>query len=133
VQLGQLAAQRAQSPEVKQFGQRMVTDHTAANDKLKQVASQKGVTLPADLDSSSRREYDKLEKLSGSKFDREYMSHMVSDHKKDVKEFESEAKSGKDADLKTFASTTLPTLQEHLKMAQSAENTAKNEPKTASR
>jgi putative membrane protein len=133
VQLGQLAAQRAQSDQVKQFAQRMVSDHTAANDKLKQVASQKGIALPTDLDSSSRREYDKLQKLSGSKFDREYMSHMVSDHKKDVKEFQSEAKSAKDADIKSFASTTLPTLEEHLKLAQSAETAAKNEPKTASR
>jgi putative membrane protein len=133
VELGQLAAQRAQSDEVKQFAQRMVTDHTAANDKLKQVASQKGIALPGDLDSSSRREFDKLQKLSGNKFDREYMSHMVSDHKKDVKEFESESKSAKDADIKTFAATTLPTLQDHLKMAQSAEAAAKNAPKTALR
>jgi putative membrane protein len=133
VQLGQLAAQRAQSDEVKQFAQRMVTDHSTANDKLKKVASQKGITLPANLDSSTQREYEKLEKLSGNKFDREYMSHMVADHKNDVKEFESEAKSAKDADIKTFASTTLPTLQEHLKMAQSTEAAAKNAAKTASR
>jgi putative membrane protein len=133
VQLGQLAAQRAQSDEVKQFAQRMVSDHSAANDKLKQLATQKGITVPTDLDSSSRREYDKLQKLSGAKFDREYMSNMVSDHKKDVKEFQSEAKSAKDPDIKSFAASTLPTLQDHLKMAQSAETAAKNEPKTASR
>jgi predicted outer membrane protein len=87
VQLGQLATQRAQRDEVKRFAQRMVTDHTAANDKLKQVTTQKGVILPADTDSSSKREYDKLQKLSAEKFDREYMSHLVSDHKKDIKEF----------------------------------------------
>ena len=60
VQLGQLAAQKAQSDEVKQFGQRMVSDHSKANDKLKQVATQKNINLPTEMDSSSKREYDKL-------------------------------------------------------------------------
>lgn len=121
VQLGQLAAQKAQSPEVKQFGQKMVDDHGKANDKLKQIASSKGVDLPADLDRSARREYDKLSKMNGDDFDREYMKHMVSDHKKDVKDFADEAKSGKDADVRSFASETLPTLQQHLQMAQQAD------------
>src|SRR5947207_611368 len=73
VQLGQLAAQKAQSDEVKQFGQRMVSDHSKANDKLKQVATQKNINLPTEMDSSSKREYDKLQKLSGAQFDREYV------------------------------------------------------------
>jgi len=130
VKLGQLAAQKAGADQVKQFGQRMVDDHGKANDQLKQLASTKGVTLPADLDKSTQREYDKLSKLSGPDFDREYMKHMVSDHKKDVSEFKSEANKAKDADLKQFASSTLPTLQEHLNLAQSAEQVAKNEGKT---
>jgi putative membrane protein len=96
----------------------MVDDHSRANDQLRQLASSRGVELPTDLDRSARREYDKLSKLSGADFDREYMKHMVSDHKKDVKDFEKEAKSGKDADVKSFAGSTLPTLQEHLQMAQ---------------
>jgi len=130
VKLGQLAAQKAGADQVKQFGQRMVDDHGKANDQLKQLASTKGVTLPTDLDKSTQREYDKLSKLSGPDFDREYMKHMVSDHKKDVSEFKSEANKAKDADLKQFASSTLPTLQEHLNLAQSAEQVAKNEGKT---
>ena len=121
VQLGQLAVQKAQSPDVKQFGQRMVDDHSKANDQLKQIAGSHGVELPTDLDRAARREHDKLSKLSGADFDREYMKHMVSDHKKDVKDFEKEAKSGKDADVKGFASATLPTLQDHLRMAQQAD------------
>ena len=121
VQLGQLAAQKAQSPEVKNFGQRMVDDHGKANDQLKQLASSKGVALPTDLDHSAKREHDKLSKMNGDDFDREYMKHMVSDHKKDVKDFADEAKSGKDADVKNFASQTLPTLQEHLQLAQQAD------------
>ena len=121
VQLGQLAAQKAQNPEVKQFGQKMVDDHSKANDQLKSIASSKGVELPTDLKSADKREHDRLSKLNGADFDREYMKHMVSDHKKDVKDFEKESKSAKDADLKNFAGTTLPTLQQHLQMAQQAD------------
>lgn len=127
---GKLAVDKAKNPQVKQFGQRMVDDHGKANDQLKQLASTKNVTLPTDLDKSTQREYDKLSKLSGADFDREYMKHMVSDHKKDISEFQKEAKSGKDADVKQFASSTLPVLQEHLQLAQSADKVARNEGKT---
>jgi len=131
VQLGNLAAQKAQSPEVKQFGQRMASDHSKANDQLKQVASQKNVNLPTDMDSSTKREFDKLQKLSGAQFDREYMKNMVSDHEKDIKEFKNESKSAKDADLKAFVDKTLPTLEDHLTQAKSAQAAANNEQKTA--
>ena len=127
VQLGKLAADKAASPEVKQFGQRMVDDHTKANDQLKQIATSKGVNLPTELDRSTQREMDRLNKLSGAEFDREYMKHMVSDHKKDVSEFKSEANRAKDPSVKQFAATTLPTLQQHLELAQSTEKTARNE------
>lgn len=130
VKLGQLATQKAGSDQVKQFGQRMVDDHSKADEQLKQVASNKGVTLPTELDKSTQKEYDKLSKLSGADFDREYMKHMVSDHKKDVSEFKSEANKAKDADVKQFASSTLPTLEEHLNLAKSAEQAAKNEGRT---
>lgn len=125
VELGQLASQRASDPQVKQFAQRMVTDHTKANDQLKQIAASKNVQLPADLPAAAKRERDKLSKLSGAQFDREYMSHMTSDHKKDTSEFRSAAKAAKDPDVKQFASTTLPTLEEHLQMAQSIEKSTK--------
>jgi putative membrane protein len=82
VQLGKLAAEKALSQEVKQFGQRMVDDHGKANDRLKQLATTKGVNLPTELDRSTQREMDKLAKLSGADFDREYMKHMVSDHRR---------------------------------------------------
>ncbi|HZI84603.1 MAG TPA: DUF4142 domain-containing protein [Casimicrobiaceae bacterium] len=130
VQMGKLAAEKAQSAEVKQFGERMVKDHSAANDKLTHIATQKGVTAASDMDASSKREYDKLSKLSGAKFDQEYMKSMVSDHAKDVKEFQSESKSAKDPDVKTFVQSTLPTLEEHLKLAKTAQAAAKGE-KTA--
>ena len=118
VKLGQLAVEKAASADVKSFGQRMVDDHGKANDKLKALASAKGVTLPTDVNAEQKAMDDKLAKLSGAAFDREYMKGMLADHKKDVAEFEKESSRAKDAEVKTFASTTLPTLKEHLKMAE---------------
>jgi putative membrane protein len=127
VELGQLAKQKAVDPSVKSFGDRMITDHSKANDELKSLASQKGATLPATLSHSERSSLDRLQKATGKDFDKEYVSTMVKDHKKDVKDFEDASKDLKDPDLKAFASKTLPTLQEHLRMAQDLENTVKNE------
>jgi putative membrane protein len=117
VDLGQLAASKASSPDVKQFGQRMVDDHGKANDELKSWASQKSVNLPTELDAKHKAEHEKLEKLSGDAFDRAYMSSMVADHNKDVAEFQKQSKSAKDPDLKAWAAKTLPTLQDHQKSA----------------
>ena len=133
VQLGKLAADKASSPDVKKFGQKMVDDHSKADDQLKELATSKGVTVPTSLDKSSQREMDKLSKLSGADFDREYMKTMVSDHKKDVSDFKSEASKAKDPDVKQFASSTLPTLEEHLTLAQSAQKSANSEPRNATK
>jgi len=121
IEMGKLATEKASSSDVKQFGQRMVDDHTKANDELKSLASQKGLTLPAGIGSKNEAEKNRLSKLSGAEFDREYIKHMVTDHKKDVAEFQKAANSAKDSDLKDFASKTLPTLQEHLKLAEDTE------------
>jgi putative membrane protein len=118
VELGNLAKQNAASADVKQFGDRMVTDHSKANDELKQWASQKKVTLPADLDAKHKALKDRLSKLNGAAFDKAYMHEMVMDHKQDVAAFKKESTSGKEADLKAWAGKTLPTLEDHLKMAQ---------------
>lgn len=118
VELGQLATQNAKSDEVKQFGQRMIDDHTKANEQLKQVAQQKGVTLPTDLSAKDKADKDRFSKLKGEQFDKAYMQHMVMDHKKDVAEFKKESTSAKDSDVKDFAAQTLPTLEDHLKQAQ---------------
>lgn len=119
VQLGQMAAQKAMDDEVKQFGQRMVEDHSRANNELKQIASQKGITLPAELDPVHREIVNRLSNLSGPDFDRAYMGEMVKDHTRDVSDFEQASLVAQDADLKSFAGKTLPTLREHLEMAQS--------------
>jgi putative membrane protein len=119
VELGKLASEKADSPDVKQFGQRMVDDHSKANDQLKQVASEKGITIPDKLSAKDAATKARLEKLSGRAFDRAYMRDMVTDHTKDVSEFRMESKNAKDPDVKNFASQTLPTLKDHLKEAKS--------------
>jgi putative membrane protein len=118
VELGNLAKTKASSSDVKQFGDRMVNDHGKANDELKQWAQQKNVTLPTTLDAKHQATRDRLSKLSGDAFDKAYMHDMLMDHQKDVAAFKRESTSGKDADLKAWAGKTLPTLQDHLKMAQ---------------
>jgi len=120
VDLGKLAADKASSDDVKKFGQQMADDHSKANDELKQLASQKGVDLTKALDTASKKTQkmsDKLGKESGDAFDKAYMSAMVKDHEKDVKEFEEASKGADDADVKAWAEKTLPTLQKHLDMA----------------
>lgn len=118
VEMGRLAAQKGASEDVRQFGQKMVDDHTKANEELMRVASSKGMTPPAMLDSKHQAAMQKMSALSGEKFDKEYAKMMVGDHKKTVSEFQKEADRGADPDLKAFAAAQLPTLQEHLRMAQ---------------
>ena len=125
VKLGQLAEQKAASPEVKQFGRRMVDDHTKAGDQLTATLKAKGIAAPTTIDPDAQKAYDRLSKLSGAQFDRAYMDDMVADHKEDISDFQKQAKSGGDADIKGFASKTLPTLQEHLSMAQSTDKAVK--------
>ncbi len=124
---GQLAQSKGASDSVKQFGQRMVTDHQKAYDQLAQIASGKGVTVPTEPSKAHQRDAAKLEKLAGTDFDREYARMMVSDHKKDVSEFRKQSKSAKDPDVRNFAAATLPMLEEHLKMAQDMESAVKKE------
>jgi putative membrane protein len=121
VELGKIAAQRASSSDVKEFGQRMVTDHTKANDELKDLASRKNVTLHEGLDAKQQAEVSRLSKLSGHEFDQSYMKTMTTDHEHDVAAFKKAASSSPDADVKSFASQTLPTLEDHLSNARRVE------------
>lgn len=117
IEHGRVAAKNATNDAVKQFAERMVDDHTKANDELKGLASQKNVTLPAELDQKHRAMHQKLSKMEGAAFDKAYMSHMVMSHTEAVGLYQRESKTGKDADAKAWAAKILPTLQEHLKMA----------------
>jgi putative membrane protein len=119
VELGTLASEHAQNPAVKQFGRRMVTDHSEANAKLQQIAQQKGISLPTDLPDDAQQLKQQLTSAQGMQFDKTYIQNMVQDHQKDVAEFQKEAEEGQDPDIKNFAATTLPTLKQHLQLAES--------------
>jgi putative membrane protein len=133
VRLGKLASEKASNNQVKEFGRRMEQDHSKVNDELKKLASDKGVEVQTELDTKHKSTVDRLTKLSGAEFDRQYMEAMVKDHKEDISKFQSEAEKAKDADVKKFASQTLPTLKEHLQLAQSAAQQVKGSAKSSSR
>jgi putative membrane protein len=125
VELGKMASTKAQNAEVKQFGQQMTADHTRANNELKTLAAGKNVTLPTDVGAMHKATMDKLSKLSGAEFDREYVKAMVEDHEKDVAEFQKQADSGTNADVKAFAAKTLPTLKSHFEMIKAMQSKMK--------
>jgi putative membrane protein len=118
ISAGKLAAANAASADVKKFAEHMAQDHGKAGDELKQIAQNKGIAVPADTDRPHQKLAKQLQTLNGDKFDRLYMREGVKDHKNAVALFTKEAKSGKDPELRAFAGKTLPTLKEHLAMAQ---------------
>lgn len=117
VELGRLAIQRAASDAVRQFGQRMVADHGAANQELLMLAQGKGVTLPQALDPDHRMLLDRLATLSGPQFDQAYMAEMVRDHQADAAAFEREVRQGQDPEMRAWAARTLATVQHHQRIA----------------
>lgn len=125
VTLGQLAASKAASDDVKAFGNQMVTDHGKANDELKALAAQKSFGLPTGPGKEGEEASNKLSSKSGKDFDKAYMDDMVKDHEKDIKEFEKASKDAKDPDIKAWAAKTLPTLKHHLEMAKAAQKKVK--------
>ena len=131
VEHGRLAGQNATHDEVKQFAQRMVDDHGKAGDELKGLAAGKNVTLPTELDAKHKAMHDKLSKMKGAAFDRAYIAHMVTAHQQAVALFQKEASGGKDPEAKAWAAKTLPTLQEHLKMARAVNAKVTGSSKTA--
>lgn len=127
VEAGKLAEQKASSGTVKNFGKRMVEDHGKANKELKEIAAKKNITLPATMSKDHQDKINKLSRLSGAEFDKEYMRIMDEDHEKDVKLFEEMANDNDgDAEIKAFAAKTLPTLRMHAEMADSGEDMAKD-------
>lgn len=116
VQLAQLAAQRATNPEVKNFAQKLVDDHTKVNSELMSLASKKNVKVDADDDKD--RSYKRLNKKSGAAFDEEFVEHMIDEHEKDIKLFEKASNEAKDPEVRAFASKHVGHLREHLQRAQ---------------
>ena len=118
VQLGQQVAQKATTPEAKQFAQQMVTDHTKANAELKALAAQKNITLPTTLGEDQQKVYDEVLAEKGADLDKKYVSAMLTDHQEDIKEYQGAVTQSSDANIKTFAQKNLPVLQMHLGMLQ---------------
>ncbi len=125
IQAAQLAQQQGSSPQVKQFAERMITDHTQANNDLQQIAQQENIDLPTQPTQQDMSGMQHLRGMKGSAFDRGYAQEEVRDHQQDVALFRQEAASGKDQALKAYAQKTLPTLQQHLQLAQAMNATSK--------
>jgi putative membrane protein len=127
VELGKLATEKASSDAVKQFGQKMVDEHGKSTEELKKAAAASKISVPDSLDSKHKSRIDKLSKLSGADFDRAYIKDQLKDHQKDVKDFQDEAQTGTDPNVRTVAAKLLPTLQQHLEAGKdlSKEKTAR--------
>jgi putative membrane protein len=120
VELGQLAASKAEDNSVRTFGQRMVTEHTAANDQLLQIARNKNVTVPVILDPAHQALKERLSGYSGHQFDTAYMHSQVIDHTKAVNLFQAEVNNSTgDPEVRGYASNNLPILNTHLQTADS--------------
>jgi putative membrane protein len=117
IQMGQLAQEKGGDQQVKDFGQTLVNDHQQNLDKAKSLAQTLGMNPPESVNAEQKATYNKLSKLSGRQFDREFAQHMVQDHRKDITEFERQSK--KSGEVASFAQDTLPVLRKHLQMAES--------------
>jgi putative membrane protein len=129
VNLSELAARLASNPAVRQFAQRMIADHRRASQEMLQMANRRSITLPKGMDDEHQKCFDKLKKLSGAEFDREYMEAMVKDHEKAVEAFEKESKDGKDEAMKRWATQLTPIMKRHLEMARKVCEQVKGEKK----
>jgi putative membrane protein len=119
VELGNLAQSKTENANVKSFGAMMVSDHSAANQKLEAIAASKNIKLPTSPSVAQGATKAKLEVLSGRTFDKSYIKAMLNDHEETIAMFKREIAEGQDPDAKAFATATLPTLQAHLKDIQS--------------
>ena len=132
VQIGQMVADKAQEQQVKDFAQKMVTDHGQANDKLKEIAQKYNVQLPTEPNAKQKAMKERLSKLSGEQLDKAYMNDMVKDHTKDVNEFKQEVSKIQNQDLKDWAQNTLQVIEGHLQMAKSIAPQERKEAQSAS-
>lgn len=114
VQLGKLAAEKGSTDGVKQYGQKLASDHARATEELKETAAKENIQIPDSLDSKHQSKVDKLAKLSGPEFDHAFVKDQMKDHQKDVDDFQAEAQHGTNPNVKTVAAKELPTLQQHL-------------------
>jgi putative membrane protein len=126
VEAGKLASQQATHADVKSFAQRMVNDHSAANNELQQLANSLNIAIPQSLSDDRREKLNDLREKQGYDFDKEYMEMMVSDHKDSVGNFEDAAEDAESADLKNWAAQKVSVLREHHQMAEQLKDKVKD-------
>ncbi|MDB5230520.1 MAG: hypothetical protein JWN76_1325 [Chitinophagaceae bacterium] len=122
VELGKIAATNAASPQVKEFGQLMVSDHTKSDAELTTIARLKNIAIPNMPGEDHMKHINDLKNKKGADFDKAYMSMMTDDHEEDVRKFEKASKDAKDQDIKSFAAKTLPVLKQHLEKAKAVKD-----------
>jgi putative membrane protein len=118
VALAKMAQQKGKNQRVKNFAKMLVQDHTKAGNELKGIATSKSITVPSEMMAEHKTHVDEMSKMSGADFDKSYMSMMVNDHQKDISDYRNASENLTDAEIKNFASKTLPVLQKHLDSAQ---------------
>ena len=116
--LGQLAAERAQSLQVRQYGEMLRKDHTQSLQKASSLAGQIDVPAASELSARQQKQFESLQKLSGEEFDTTFLSQMVRDHQENIAKFSAQAQNGSNPEVRAFAKETLPTLQKHLEKAE---------------
>lgn len=129
----QLAVQKAQKPEVAQYALRIMGDHAQFNKALMQLARQKGLTLPVTLSSKDRDKLDRLMRLQGPAFDRQYIQEVAKANATSVTELGRAARTTKDQDMQNFIATFLPVDQQHLQLANALQNASSGAGMTGSR
>ena len=118
VELGQVASRRSENARVKEFGQRMVDDHEQANQQLMSLARAQQVDVQAGMTEKHQKHVQHLSALQGREFDEAYMKMMVTDHQEVIRNYEEQSRTAQNAELRKYAEKTLPTLREHLRMAE---------------
>ena len=127
IRLADLAMTKTSNQSVKNLAQSVESGHAKANNELKDIAAKQNLTLPKTVDPKEQAEYDRLSKLSGAEFDRAYTRKQVEAHKDVIAEYRRESSHGTDPELKKYATDTLPALEHHLQLAETAHASASKE------
>jgi putative membrane protein len=122
IRLGQTAQTKAMNSAVKQFGQRMVNDHTNLQNQVASLVTANKVSVSQAMSSKNQDEFNRVNKLSGQAFDSAYMNLMVQAHQQDIAKFQTQSRSAKSEQVRTLATNSLPVLQQHLSLATQVAN-----------
>jgi putative membrane protein len=116
VKLGELGVRKGSTAQVRSLAQSMIDDHKKLGDKLQSLATSENFSLPAEPSAEQRATYDRLSALSGAAFDRAFIGELKNGHEQTISLFQNEAQNGGDAQLKSFAQSSLPALRHHQMM-----------------